>query len=92
MVARSGSRTEHAARTDVIPAAVPSMVFLPVLVQRRTPYLWPTNDAIVSPIPRLKIPAKGASGRSLKPEDNQIGSAHPSNSEKWLTIRSSESR
>lgn len=39
---------------------------------------------IVSPIPRLKIPAKGASGRSLKPEDNQIGSAHPSNSEKWL--------
>lgn len=25
--ARSGSRTEQAARTDVIPAAVPSMVF-----------------------------------------------------------------
>lgn len=39
---------------------------------------------IVSPIPRLKIPAKGASGRSLYPEDIQIGSAHPSKSEKWL--------
>lgn len=39
---------------------------------------------IVSPIPRLKIPAKGARGRSLYPEDIQIGSAHPSKSEKWL--------
>lgn len=39
---------------------------------------------IVSPIPRLKIPAKGASGRSLNPEDIQIGSAHPNKSEKWL--------
>jgi hypothetical protein len=39
---------------------------------------------IVSPIPRLKIPAKGARGRSLYPEDIQIGRAHPSKSEKWL--------
>lgn len=39
---------------------------------------------IVSPIPRLKIPAKGARGRSLYPEDIQIGSAHPNKSEKWL--------
>lgn len=39
---------------------------------------------IVSPIPRLKIPAKGASGRSLNPEDIQIGSAQPNKSEKWL--------
>lgn len=39
---------------------------------------------IVSPIPRLKIPAKGASGLSLYPEDIQIGSAHPNKSEKWL--------
>ena len=39
---------------------------------------------IVSPIPRLNIPAKGARGRSLYPVDIQIGSAHPSKSEKWL--------
>lgn len=39
---------------------------------------------IVSPIPRLKIPAKGASGRSLNPEDIQIGRAQPNKSEKWL--------
>jgi len=42
---------------------------------------------IVSPIPRLKIPAKGARGRSLYPEDIQIGRAHPSKSEKWLSKR-----
>lgn len=42
---------------------------------------------IVSPIPRLKIPAKGARARSLYPEDNQIGRAHPSKSEKWLGKR-----
>lgn len=35
-------------------------------------------------MPRLSIPAKGANGRSLNPEDIQIGSAHPNNSEKWL--------
>lgn len=39
---------------------------------------------IVSPIPRLRIPANGASGLSVWPEDNQIGIAHPNNSEKWL--------
>lgn len=39
---------------------------------------------IVSPIPRLKIPEKGARGRSLYPEDIQIGRAHPNKSEKWL--------
>lgn len=43
-----------------------------------------TKLTIVSPIPRLSIPAKGARGRSLYPEDIQIGSAHPNNSEKWL--------
>ncbi|GER27345.1 periplasmic solute-binding protein, partial [Striga asiatica] len=70
---------------------------LPVLLHRRTPYLQTKGSSksestakedhiftIVSPIPRLRIPAKGASGRSLKPEDSQMGIAHPSNSEKWL--------
>lgn len=42
------------------------------------------NITIVSPIPRLKIPAKGARGRSLNPEDIHFGSAHPSKREKWL--------
>lgn len=90
--AMSGRSKEQAASTDVIPAAVPSTVFLPVLLHLKTPYLCPTIDAIVSPIPRLKIPAKGARGRSLYPEDIQIGRAHPSKSEKWLTMRRSESR
>lgn len=35
-------------------------------------------------MPRLKIPANGASGRSLKSDDSQIGIAHPNNNEKWL--------
>lgn len=39
---------------------------------------------IVSPIPRLKIPANGARGRSLNPDDIQIGNAQPNSSEKWL--------
>lgn len=47
-------------------------------------YMLATTPTIVSPIPRLKIPAKGASRRSLYPEDIQNGSAHPSKSEKWL--------
>lgn len=38
---------------------------------------------IVSPIPRLKIPAKGARGRSLYPEDIHIGRVHPNKREKW---------
>lgn len=42
---------------------------------------------IVSPIPRLKIPAKGTRGRSLYPEDIQMGSAHPNRSEKWLNVQ-----
>lgn len=41
---------------------------------------------IVSPIPRLSIPANGDKALSLNPEDIQIGSAHPSKSEKWLQI------
>lgn len=43
-----------------------------------------TALTIVSPMPRLKIPAKGARGRSLYPEDNHIGRAHPNKREKWL--------
>lgn len=43
-----------------------------------------TKLTIVSPIPRLKIPAKGARGRSLYPEDSHIGRAHPNKREKWL--------
>jgi len=75
-------RIEQVMRTDVMPAAVPSIVLLPALLHLKTPYLWPTTDAIVSPIPRLKIPAKGARGRSLNPEDIHFGSAHPSKREK----------
>ena len=39
---------------------------------------------MVSPIPKLRIPAKGASGRSFSPDDIHLGSAQPSKSEKWL--------
>jgi hypothetical protein len=39
---------------------------------------------MVSPIPKLTIPAKGASGRSLNPDDIHLGSTQPNNSEKWL--------
>lgn len=39
---------------------------------------------MVSPIPKLRIPAKGASGRSFNPDDIHLGSAQPSKSEKWL--------
>lgn len=39
---------------------------------------------MVSPIPRLSIPANGARGRLLNPDDNHFGRAHPSNREKWL--------
>ena len=49
-----------------------------------TLFIETKQPTIESPIPRLKIPAKGARGRSLKPEDIQMGSAQPSKSEKWL--------
>jgi hypothetical protein len=43
-----------------------------------------TELTMVSPIPKLRIPAKGASGRSFNPDDIHFGSAQPSKSEKWL--------
>jgi hypothetical protein len=82
--AKSDTRIEQAASTEVMPAAVPSIVFFPVLLHLNTPYLYPIIDAMVSPIPKLRIPAKGASGRSFNPDDIHLGSAQPNKSEKWL--------
>lgn len=50
--------------------------------RRNNPTNWQLKLTIVSPIPKLKIPAKGARGRSLNPEDIHFGRAHPSKREK----------
>lgn len=53
-------------------------------VTNKENYFKEESLTMVSPIPRLKIPAKGASGRSLNPEHNHFGNAQPNRREKWL--------
>lgn len=49
-----------------------------------TSHTLDTELTMVSPIPKLRIPANGASGRSFNPDDIHLGSAQPSKREKWL--------